>query len=550
MSRALDRVPPPIGAQPLLVATSPAIGRAVTGLAARQLRRGAVVVAVVAAGMSALVAGQYQSMFAGALDGQALQALAANPAIRVLFGPPAALDDPGGFTVWRTGGPVVVLVGVWAVLAATRITRGEEDSGRWDLLLAGRIRTADVVARHLAVLTVAVAGIGAAVTAALLIAGTTPTGAVLHGAGITGVGWGFAALAVLAAQTLPTRAAATGAGTATVAAALLMRMVADGSDALSWLRWLTPFGVLGETQPYAADRPGPLLVLAVMALLLTAGALAVAARRDIGSGLLRVTGSLRPRTRLLGSVTGFALRRALRPLTGWVVGVGAYYLLIGLLTVSITEFLTDNARFAELAAAAGFAGLGSVTGFAATLFGLLAIPAGLYGAARIAATAADETSRRSVLLFGLPVSRTHLAGTDILVATAATLLLLSAAGLAMWAGATLAGAPLGIGHALAGALNVTPIALLSIGAATVALGWAPRAVLAVGALPSAGGFLLLVLAQSTGAPDWVTGISPFAHLAAVPQTTPDWVGAAVMGAVGLLLAGVGVLGYARRDLAI
>lgn len=550
MSGALDRVPSRIDAPTVVVARSPAIGRAVTGLAARQLHRGAIVVAVVAAGMSALVAGQYQSMFAGALDGQALQALAANPAIRVLFGPPVALDDPGGFTVWRTGTPVAVLVGVWAALTATRVTRGEEDSGRWDLLLAGRMRAADVVARHLAVLTVAVFGVAAAVTAALLIAGTTLTGAVLHGAGIAGAGWGFAALAVLAAQLLPSRAAATGVATAAVAAALLMRMVADGAAVLSWLRWLTPFGVLGETQPYAADRPAPLLVLAAAALLLTAGALAVAARRDIGSGLLRVTDSRRPRTRLLGSVTGFALRRALRPLTGWMIGVGAYYLLVGALAVSITEFLTDNARFAELAAAAGFAGLGSVTGFAATLFALLAIPAGLYGAARIAATAADETSRRTVLLFGLPVSRTHLAGADTLVATAATLLLLSAAGLAMWAGATLAGAPLGIGDALAGALNVTPIALLSIGAATLALGWAPRAVLAIGALPAAGGFLLHVLAQSTGAPDWVTGISPFAHLAAVPQTTPDWAAAAVMGTVALLLAGLGVLGYTRRDLAL
>lgn len=547
---ALDRAPSAISAPRILVTSPPAAGRAVTGLAARQLRRGAVVVAAVAAGMSAVVAVQYQSTFAGALNGGAVQALAGNPAIRVLFGPPVALDDPGGFTVWRTGTPVAVLVGVWAVLAATRITRGEEDTGRWDLLLAGRVRTADVVARHLAVLTAAVAGVGAAVTAALLLTGTTPAGAVLHGAGIAGVGWGFAALAVLAAQVLTSRAAATGAATAAVAAALLMRMIADGAEALSWLRWLTPFGALGETQPYAANRPGPLLALAGAALLLTAAALAVAARRDIGSGLLRVTGSRRPRTRLLGSITGFAVRCTLRPFTGWVLGVGAYYLLIGALAVSITAFLTDNARFAELAAAAGFAGLGSVTGFAAALSNLLAIPAGLYGASRIAATAADETSRRAVLLFGLPVSRARLAGTDTAVTTTATLLLLTAAGLAMWGGASLAGAPLGLGDAVAGALNVTPIALLSIGAAVLALSWAPRAVLAIGALPAAAGFLLHVLAQSTGAPDWVAQLSPFAHLAAVPLTTPNWAGATVMGAIALLLAGFGVLGYTRRDLAV
>lgn len=60
-----------------------------------------------------------------------------------------ALDDAGGFTIWRTGLPILVLASVWILLAATRITRGEEDAGRWDLLLAGRLRTVDVVLRCL-----------------------------------------------------------------------------------------------------------------------------------------------------------------------------------------------------------------------------------------------------------------------------------------------------------------------------------------------------------------------------------------------------------------
>lgn len=547
---ALHRAPLSLGAPSISVSSPRAIGTALLDLATRQIRRGVVVVMAVAAGMSALVAAQYRTTFAGQLDGPALQALAANPAIRVLFGPPLALDDPGGFTVWRTGTPVAVLVGVWAVLAATRITRGEEDIGRWDLLLAGRTRTTDVLARHVVVLCVAVVLIGAAVAAALLAAGTTVVGAVLHGAGIAGFGLVFAAVAVLAAQVLPTRAAASGASVAVLAAALLARVVADGVDALSWLRWVTPFGVLAEVAPYAADRPAPLLVLGAAALLLAVAALVAARGRDIGSGLLIVPSNRRPRTRLLGSVTGFALRRAAGPVTGWGIGVGAYYLLIGALAVSITDFLTDNARFAELAAAAGFDGLGSVTGFAAAMFSLLAIPAGLYGAARISAAAAEETSRRAVLLFGLPISRARFAGTDLAVAAAGTLLLLGVAGVAAWAGTSTVGAPLGLGAALAGALNSAPIALLCIGAAMLALGWAPRAVLAIGALPAAGGFLLLVLAQSAGAPAWVVQLSPFAHLAAVPQTTPDWAGATGMCAIAVLLAGLGVLGYHRRDLAV
>lgn len=64
-----------------------------------------------------------------------------------------------------------------------------------------------------------------------------------------------------------------------------MRTIADGIEALSWLRWLTPFGVLGEIQPYAANRPEPLLVLAAAALLLTAAALGERSGARLADGL-------------------------------------------------------------------------------------------------------------------------------------------------------------------------------------------------------------------------------------------------------------------------
>lgn len=87
-----------------------------------------------------------------------------------------------------------------ALLTATRVTRGEEDAGRWDLLLVGRVRSADLVLRSLTVLAGAVVVVGAGVAAALVVAGTAATGAVLHGAGLAGLGLIFAALGGFAAQ--------------------------------------------------------------------------------------------------------------------------------------------------------------------------------------------------------------------------------------------------------------------------------------------------------------------------------------------------------------
>src|SRR5687767_14434950 len=105
---------------------APAPSRVVVATAARQLRRGTLVVSAIAGLLPAFVAARYRSTFDGAVSASSLEVLAENPAIRTLFGPPVALGDPGGFTVWRTGTVLAVLVGTWAALATTGVTRGEE----------------------------------------------------------------------------------------------------------------------------------------------------------------------------------------------------------------------------------------------------------------------------------------------------------------------------------------------------------------------------------------------------------------------------------------
>jgi ABC-2 type transport system permease protein len=251
---------------------------------------------------------------------------------------------------------------------------------------------------------------------------------------------------------------------------------------------------------------------------------------------------------LLGSPGRFAVRQVLAPLAGWAVGLGAFHLLIGLISRSMTDFLAANPLFADLAGQAGFAELGSVQGYVATLFALLAVPVGAFAAIRTGALASAESGRRLDLLLGGPVTRARLLGGHVVVTAAAAVALTVVAGVAVWAGARVVGSPLGLGQALAGALNTLPVTALGLGAAVLALGLAPRAVVPIGLLPGAGGFLLTVVADSVDAPAWVAGISPFTHLAPVPAVRPDIGAALVTGVVAVPLAGAGFVGYQGRDL--
>lgn len=531
----------------------PALGRgadwaSLTQLTLRLIRRGALILAGLVAGLSAIVVMQYRETFGDAAGVASLEVLAQNPAIRVLFGVPVALDSAGGFTVWRTGMFVAVAVATWGLLTATRVTRGEEQAGRWALLLSGRLRLPGLVGHHLAVLLATLIVMSVPLGAAIIIAGAGTRGAALYAAGIALVGMVFAGVGTLCAQLIGERRSAAGVAAALLGMGLLLRMVADGVDRLAWLAWLTPFGLLAQVEPYGADRVAPLAVLLAYVAGVSALVRLTSARRDVGSGLIVSHGSRPGRFGLLGSTSGFVVRRTVPAFLGWATGLGAYFLLIGLLARSLNDFLAANPRFAELAAQAGFAGLTTVQGYAATLFALLAIPLGLFAASRLSVDAADEAEGRLTLVFSRPLSRHRWAAVHLAVVTGACVGLALVAGLATWAGTMGAGASLKLPEAIAGTLNVATVALLCLAAAQVALGWAPRAVLPIGAIPAVGGFMLTVFSQTFDWPGWVGQMSPFAHLAPVPEASPNWQGAGGMLLVAGLLAGVGILGFARRDL--
>ncbi len=281
---------------------SEAPGKAVTRLAMRQVRRGGLIVLGLTAGMPAPVVSTYPSVMADPAAAGSIAELAANPAIRTLFGEPVALDQAGGFTVWRVGTFLAVLLAAWAILATTRITRGEEDAGRWDVLLAGRVPLRAVVARHLAAVMIAPPAVGCAATTVLLLAGTDPAGAAVHGAGIGLLGLFFVAVAGLAAQAFAARASATGAAVTVLGTGLLMRMIGDGLTALAgsppatggflllvtadsvgapaWIRQISPFGHLAPVPLTAVDWTVTLIMTGLAVALVVVGA-AGYQRRDL-----------------------------------------------------------------------------------------------------------------------------------------------------------------------------------------------------------------------------------------------------------------------------
>ncbi len=97
-----------------------------------------------------------------------------NGALRALFGSGRALETVPGWTAWRSLGIVTILGSVWALLAATRGTRGEEDAGRWDLLVAGPTTRRRATAGAVGALGLGLLALWASTTAIVLAIGQVP----------------------------------------------------------------------------------------------------------------------------------------------------------------------------------------------------------------------------------------------------------------------------------------------------------------------------------------------------------------------------------------
>ncbi|MDP9075387.1 MAG: hypothetical protein M3N98_14735, partial [Actinomycetota bacterium] len=99
--------------------------------------------------------------------------LGSNPGIAALLGPARRIDTVAGFTAWRTMAVLTVVGAVWALFLASRLLRGEEDAGRWELYLTGQTTRARAATQALRGLASGLAAVWAVTTVLTLAAGSS-----------------------------------------------------------------------------------------------------------------------------------------------------------------------------------------------------------------------------------------------------------------------------------------------------------------------------------------------------------------------------------------
>jgi polyether ionophore transport system permease protein len=470
-----------------------------------------------------------------------------NNAIRLFYGVPHDLLSVGGYVSWRVGGFMSIFAAVWGVLAAVRALRTEEDTGRLELLLA-----APVGRRRFFLAALAAIAIGAAILWLAMFAGLALTrlpagGSAFLALAVVSPVPVFAGVGALASQIAPNRRLALALSLTAVGVAFALRVIADTTSGAGWLRWATPLGWVEELRPFAGPRPAVLMFSPGVAVVLVALAMAIAVRRDVGSGLLQSRDASEPRFELLSSPLAQALRGERGTLVAWLAGVGLFAFVVGVISDSFASGLSSKVQH-DLERLGG-ASLLTPTGALSFYFVFFLLVISLFMSSQVTAARHEEAEQRLETLFAGPVSRRRwLAGRVALAAGGGTALAL-VAGLLAWAGAASQGADVSLSGMLEAGANCLPAAFLFLALAGLAFAAVPRAttIVAYGVVVVA--FIWNLLGELLGAPGWTLGLSPFQHVGLVPIHSFRLSAAVAMLAIAACAVLASIAVFERRDLA-
>lgn len=479
--------------------------------------------------------------------------LGANAGIQALLGPARHIDTVAGFTAWRAVGLVMLMGAVWGLLISTRFFRGEEEAGRWEFLVAGQTTRRRAAAQ-------AVIGLSGCLFLQLCVTATIVVLVGLSGDARFGVRASlflavalvsssavFASVGAVTAQLAPTRRRAASLAAGAFGVAFVLRLVGTAVTGLHWLRWASPLGWIDELHPLTGSQPTALVPIVVFVAVLLSLAVLLAGGRDLGASVLPDRDRAIAHTALLHGHVGLATRLSRGVALGWLVGIGAMGLMLGLIAKTASKSIAGSAALRQILARLGGHRLGAEAylGFA---FLIVATLVALVAASQVNATREEEADGRLDNLLVRPVRRARWLGARIGIALTLIVLCALAAGALSWVGAASQHSGVSFTRLVGAGLNLVPPAVLVLGIGTLVHGVHPRSTATAVYGVVAWSFLVELVGGAVRLNHWLLDTSVLFHIRPAPATDPNVTSAVVLVSLGALAAIIGMTAFERRDI--
>ena len=465
----------------------------------------------------------------------------ASDALVAINGRVEGLDTFGGIIQDEFGFMAAFLLPLFGISLVAAVTRHEEAAGRLEMLLAGRVdRAAPVVAALLvASAAIAVTVLGFAVSVA--VAGVPLDRSLLYALSLGLLAFFFAGLAALLAQVvLHSRGVYAGA-LGVLVASYVLRGVGDVTG--TWWTWLSPLGWAEKAAPFGPMRWWTLSIPLVTGLALSVAAVRLAARRDLGSALLRGGAGRTRARRALVHPLGLPTRLQRPTFLAWLAGTLVLAVTMGALAQEVIDAVLGNPA---LASALGATGMNPEDGFLALVLLYLAIVGSGYVVQAVSVLRREEADGRLEPRLAGTVSRTRWLAAQATVVLGGLVVLTALGSLVFGAAAAWStGEARQLGRLLAAGLAYLPAQLVLAGIAFALFGAAPRWFVLAWA-----GFGLTTFIAFLGPglqlPGWVLDLAPTTHVGNPPAEPVETLALVVLGALALALLVVAFVGFRRR----
>ncbi len=480
----------------------------------------------------------------------------------------------GGYATFKIG-IFIFLICVWPLLAASRMLRGEEERGSMDVLLSlprGRVRVAveKVAAMWVALLAMAVLiGLVAFAGGKQFSADFNLPDALLFGLDLALICAVFGGLALLISQFTQERGPAAGWTAALLLVFIVLDMVHRVIPNTLWISRLSPIYYYNLSKPLVPSNgtsAAGMLVLLALAAGLTAAAVWLFARRDVGD-----TVPLPRRLRLperaarpnvlpaddwsLRSIYARGLGMVAMPTVWWTLGIAggaAWFVVVIKQTESkLAELASGSSLFKTLITQFGSSNAGFNASLLSAIFLILPLLLMAFAVTQVNRWSSDEGEGRLDIVLSTPQSRLRVLLGRFAALTTATVVIGVATLVATAVAAAVAGLKLDTGNLAAATLGMIPMGLLVAAVGYLAAGWL-RTAADTGLLSFllAGWFFVSFVGPELKLPDGTLRLSPFYYYGTPLVHGLQVADMLLLVAVGAVALALGSVRFMRKDIGV
>jgi ABC-2 type transport system permease protein len=492
--------------------------------------------------------------------GKSMTLLAAQ--FTVIVPEPLRPDTVGGYVQWRAYGFAALVFGIWALASAVGASRGDEERGLVETVLAAGVSKADLVMARVVVFAAAVL-VAAISEAAGVYAGLDrshdwidPGAVAAASLLLIGLALSCYALALLICQLVAARLAASVAGVVLLML-FLVNSLGRSLDVLRPWRWLSPFYYYDLSRPLAPGGTIDVRATEVLFAVAVISGLAAAIGfvwRDLGSPLIRFRVRGHQVTQQASTlalwqipvVRGLYDRRT--ELVAWTAGTAVLAAVFVILTKSIVQPLLGISELAPYFRSIIHGEIyPSFLGF--VWFGVAQLLFAGYAISQVARWSAEDSDGRLEMTLSEPMGRGLVLLERTFVLTVSLLIIAIAAGVALGFESSAQSITVGNRKLIEASLLLVPFSMMFAAVGSVIAARIPRAALGLLAGFAIASYFVTQVGPVFKWPEAVEDLSPFQLYGQPLSTGVDATGLAIM----LIVIALGLAGSAflmnRRDIA-